>query len=108
MGATATLETERRPRQPPAPKAVQLRQAGGQLALAMQPAELCAVFGVADPGVATHLLGQLLGVLHTDATAPVDAALINQALALVHGIGPADATEAMIAVMAVAAQHAAM
>lgn len=92
----------------PAPKVPQPEQTGAQIALAIQPVELCKVFGVSDPDIAAHLLSQVLGVLHPDTAAPVDPALVNQALALVQAIGPSDATEAMLAVMAVAAQHAAM
>jgi hypothetical protein len=84
------------------------QQNGAQVALTIQPLELCAVFGVADPDVAAHLLSQLLGVLHPDTSEPVDQALINQALALVQNLGPTDATEAMLVVMLVAAEHAAM
>ncbi len=96
------------PKRASAPKVAQLRQTGAQVALAISPAELCAAFGVTDPDAATRLLSQLLGVLHPDTSQPVDPALINQALALVQGIGPADATEAMLAVMLVGAEFAAM
>jgi hypothetical protein len=92
----------------PAARVAQARKAGAEVAVSIEPAKLAAVFGVADPDVAAQLLGQLLGVLHPDFAEPVDPLLIDQALALIRDIGPADATEAMIAVMAVAAQHAAM
>jgi hypothetical protein len=54
------------------------------------------------------LLSQLLGVLHPDPSKPVDSELVSEALALVQGIGPTDAGEAMLAVMLVAAQYAAL
>ena len=90
------------------PKVAQPRQKGAEVALAIGPADLCAVFGVTDPDVAARLLSQLLGVLHPDTSSPIDQGLINQSLALVRDIGPTDATEAMLAVMLVAAEHAAM
>ena len=92
----------------PAPTAALPRQDGTRVALAIQPSELCAVFGVTDPDVATRLLSQLLGVLQPDTSEPVDPVLINQALALVHDVGPADAMEAMLAIMLVSAEYAAM
>ena len=76
--------------------------------LAIEPSELCAVFGVKDPEVAAHLLSQLVGVLHPNTEEPVDPAVINRALAMVQDIGPTDATEAMLAVMSIAAQYFAM
>jgi hypothetical protein len=105
---SANVSTIERPsnRAPP-PKVVQPRQTGAQVVLAIPPSELCAVFGGVDPDVAARLLSQLLGVLHPDSSQPVDPALINEALALVQGIGPTDAAEAMIAVMLVAAEYAA-
>jgi hypothetical protein len=91
-----------------AQKVAHVRQADTQVTLAIQPSELCAVFGVADPDVASHLLSQLVGVLHPDTSEPVDPALIDRALALVQHMGPTDATEAMLAVMIVAAEYSAM
>ena len=76
--------------------------------IAPDPADLCAVFGVTDPDVAARLRRQLLGVLRPEASEPVDPGLINLALAVVKDIGPTDATEALLAVMLVAAEFAAM
>jgi hypothetical protein len=92
----------------PAPKVAQPRQDGIHVALEIEPAELCAVFGVTDPDVAARLLSQLLGILHPDTSEPVDPGVINLALAVVKDIGPTDAMEAMLAVMLVAAEFAAM
>jgi hypothetical protein len=63
---------------------------------------------VGDADLATGLLGQLLGILQPDLGKSVDAATINQVLAKIQGVRPADALEAMFAVMLVAAQHAAL
>lgn len=81
-------------------------QAGAEIALAILPGDLCTTLGVTDPEVASRLLSQLLGVLRPDTAAPIDPALINEALALLRDIAPTDAVEAMLAVMLVAAQHA--
>jgi hypothetical protein len=61
-------------------RTTQPRQTSTQVALAIEPADLCTVFGVTDPDVATRLLSQLLAVLHPDTSQPVDQALINLAL----------------------------
>jgi hypothetical protein len=53
-------------------------------------------------------LGQIVSVLQPDPSKSIDTAAINQALALVEGINPTDALEAMTATMLVAAQHAAL
>jgi hypothetical protein len=74
----------------------------------LEPSEVRTIFGINNPSLAARLLSQLLGVLHPDPSKPVDSALVNEALALVQGIGPTDAGEAMLAVMLVAAQHAAL
>jgi len=76
--------------------------------LAIQQSELCGAFGVDDPIVAARMLSQLLGVLHPDSSKPIEPALVEEAVALVKLIGPTDATEAMLAVMMVAAECSAM
>ncbi len=77
------------------------------LTLPIAPTELCAVFGVKDPAVASRLLSQLVNVLHPDSSRPIDIATINQALELVRGIGPTGVLEALTATLLVATQHAA-
>jgi hypothetical protein len=102
------VSTIERPRnKASAPEVVRPRQDGIQVALAIQASELCAVFGVTDPDVATCLLSQLLGVLQPDSSEPVDPALINQALGFISGIGPKDTAEAMTATLMAASHHAA-
>jgi len=80
----------------------------GQLAVAIEPATLCNVFGVADPSVATRLLSQLLSVVQPDPHKPIDVATIDHVLTLIEGIRPADTLEAMTATMLIGAQHAAL
>jgi hypothetical protein len=87
---------------------VQLERTGSKVELAIEPYALARVFGVGDPDVATHLLNQMARVLHSDTTKPVDPATINRALALIESIGPANASEAMTAVMLACAEHAAV
>jgi hypothetical protein len=82
-------------------------QATGKVSVTIEPGALCAIFGVADPDVATRLLSQLVGVLQPDPAKPVDAAVVNQALAMIEGIGPTDTLEAMTATLLVCVQHAA-
>jgi hypothetical protein len=83
-------------------------QTTGKIAVDIDPAALCGVFGVADQDVATRLLSQLVSVLQPNPDKPVDAAVVNQALAVIEDIGPNDALEAITATMLLAAQHAAL
>ncbi len=83
-------------------------QTTGKIAVEIDPAALCDIFGVADPDVATRLLSQLVGVLQPDSGKPVDAAVVNQALAMVEGIGPNDMLEATTATLLVCVHHAAL
>jgi hypothetical protein len=83
-------------------------QANGKVAVTIEPGALCAAFGVADADVATLLLSKLVGVLQPDPGKPMDAAVVNQALAMIEGIGPSDTLEAMTATMLVCVQHAAL
>jgi len=85
-----------------------VEQRGGQLAVAIEPATLCNLFGVSGPCVATRLLSQVIGVIQPDPHEPVDAATVDQALSLIEGVSPTDTLEAMTATMLVAAQHAAL
>jgi hypothetical protein len=85
-----------------------IEQANGKVAVTIEPSALCAIFGVDDVNVGTRLLSQLVSVLQPDPDKPVDAAVVNQALAMVEGIGPNDMLEAMTATMLVAAHHAAL
>ncbi len=81
---------------------------GRQTTATVDPAQACAIFGVDDPELAARLLSQLVSVLQPDPNRPVEAAVINQALALVRSMGPVDVMEAMTATMLVAAEHAAL
>lgn len=72
------------------------------------PANAAAIFGTADKAATEALLVHLLNVIHTDASKPVAAVTVDQALALLAGIGPQDATEGLLAVQMVAAHVAAM
>ena len=87
-------------------KVARVEQTGSKIAVAIEPAVLRAVFGGADIDVATRLLSQLVGVLNPDK--PVDAAVVNQALAMIEGFRPNDALEAMTAALLVCVQHAAL
>jgi len=87
---------------------VQPERTGSKVELAIEPGALAGIFGVNDTDVATHLLNQLVRVLHPDPSKPINPETINLALGLIEGIAPKDALEAMIAVLIVGAQHAAM
>ncbi len=67
---------------PDLPKVVRAERVGGEIALAIDPEALCAVLGVDNPNVANRLLSQLVNVIQPDPRKPVDAASIDQALAL--------------------------
>lgn len=88
-------------------RVVQAEQTAGKIVVTIEPTALCATFGVDDPGMAARLLSQLTSVLQPDPAKPVDAAAINQALAVIDGIRPTDALEAMTVTLLVGAQHAA-
>jgi hypothetical protein len=103
----AMTEIESPPIKAPTPKVAHPRYINEQVALEIEPSDLCAVFGVTDPAVAARLLSQLLGVLQPDTSEAFDQALINQALGFIRGIGPKDTTEAMTATLMAAAHHAA-
>jgi hypothetical protein len=45
-------------------RAVQAEQVKGEIALAIDPDALCAVFGIDEPSVAARLLSQLVNVIH--------------------------------------------
>ena len=92
---------------PRPPRVERTRRIGGQIAVTIEPHALCDIFGVEDADLATGLLRQLLGFLQPDPKKPIDPASINQALAAIQGIRPAGAVEAILAVLLVAAQHAA-
>lgn len=64
-------------------------------------------FGTDDASVREMLAAQLVAMLKNPAT-PIDEAVVEQALALITGIGPRDVTEAMLAVQMVAAHQTAM
>lgn len=65
-------------------------------------------FGTDDPDIRTVLFNQLINMAHTDMSKPVDQFTLDRALALMVGIEPRDAVEAMLAVQMVAVQIAAM
>jgi hypothetical protein len=71
-------------------------------------AAFLAAFGTSDDVVAEALCGELLNCLHTEPGKPVDSATANLALALMHGIGPKDTVEGMLACQMVVAHVAAM
>jgi hypothetical protein len=89
-------------------KVARAEQTGSKIAVTIEPAALCATFGVADVDVAARLLSQLVSVLQPDPCKPVDAAGINQALAVIEGIKPNDTLEAMTATLLVCVHHAAL
>jgi hypothetical protein len=85
-----------------------IEQAGSEVRLSIEPAALAAVFGIDDPDLASRLLGQLVNVVQFDPGRPIDGATISLVIAMVRGIGPSNAIEAMMATMLVAAQYAAL
>ncbi|MBM3775519.1 MAG: hypothetical protein FJW37_10190 [Acidobacteria bacterium] len=64
-------------------------------------------FGTNDEAVRTVLFNQLLNLVHTDASKPIDQGVLDRALALMVGIAPRDAVEGMLAVQMVGAHIAA-
>ena len=85
-----------------------MEQAGSEIRLNIDHAALAAVFGVDDPNIASRLLGQLINLVQPESGKPIDPPTINPLIAIVQGIAPGNALEAMIATMLVAAQHAAL
>jgi hypothetical protein len=67
-----------------------------------------AAFGTIDEVVAEALFGQLLSGLHTEPHKPIDPAIANLALALMHEISPKDVVEAMVGSQMILAHVAAM
>lgn len=88
-------------------KETPVEQSARKVAIALEPDVLCKMFGVPDARVATRLLSQLVDILRPNPDKHVDAEVINQALALIVGIKPADTIEAMTATLLVGAQHTA-
>jgi hypothetical protein len=108
-----TAEPRRsQPSKPPKPPKVRIRGAAeGRLSVEVvtSGASPAATFGTADPDAINALLGQLVSVVCPGNTAkPPDEHAINSVLALLHGIGPTDAVEGMLATQLVVAQHGAM
>lgn len=89
------------------PKVSVANRVSVQVPLAIEPAGVCEVFGVEDAHLAMGLLRQLLGFMHADPNKAMDAATINEALALVAGVNPSGPVEAMTASMLVGAYRAA-
>jgi hypothetical protein len=83
------------------------KQTASQVALAIEPTEISAIFGVEDPELAATLLRQLLSFLHVDPAKVLDVSTVDEALAQIKGIGPNGAIEAMTATMLVGAYRAA-
>ena len=71
-------------------------------------AAFLAAFATTSSTVAEALFGQLLNGLHTEPGKPVDSAIANLALALMHEIGPKDVVEAMLATEMIVAHFAVM
>jgi hypothetical protein len=92
----------------PLQRVSRVQQGAGQLAVAIEPAIVSAVFGVDDPNLAMRLLSQLVGFVQPDPSKPVEAALIDQMLTLIEGINPRGMLEAMTATMLVGTQHVAL
>ena len=69
-------------------------------------AAFLAAFATTSSTVAEALFGQLLNGLHTEPGKPVDSAVANLALALMHEIGPKDVVEAMLAIEMIVAHFA--
>ena len=63
-------------------RAVHAERVRGEIALAIDPDALCAVFGIDAPSVAARLLSQLVNVIQSDPVKLADAALMDQVLAL--------------------------
>ena len=93
---------------PTSPEGQRSERRGNNFELTIEPTTLCQMFGVRDPEVATRLLNQLISVLHSDPTKPIDGATIRHTLGLIEGLRPSDTLEAMTATMLVAAQHASL
>jgi hypothetical protein len=113
----ATFDAERSMSPSPPPR-VEVKGIGAGYAIEPAPDEaenldgfrtgFLAAFGTADDVVAEALFGQLLNVLQTEPGKPVDSAIANLALALMHEIGPKDVVEAMLACQMIAGHVAAM
>lgn len=71
-------------------------------------ASVSATFGTADADAVNAMLSQLISVVCPGKGTPPDENAINALLALLHGIGPDDTVEGMLAAQLVACQHAAM
>jgi hypothetical protein len=63
-------------------------------------------FGTTEPAIANALLSQLVSVLHTDPSQPLDPDTANLALGLLHRMAPRDEIEAMLCVQMVVAHFA--
>jgi hypothetical protein len=92
----------------PLQRVSRVEQSAGQLAVAIEPEILSAVFGIDDPNLAMRLLSQLVGFVQPDPGKPVEAGLIDQMLTLIEGINPSGMLEAMTATMLVGTQHVAL
>lgn len=76
---------------------------------AVWQAALCDTFGTGDFSLANEMASQVMNAVHfKGASAPINQAEWNAAVAMIHGIGPRDPAEAMLAVQMVAAHHAAL
>lgn len=106
---------DRRESKPPAPQ-VKLTHEPGHPAqisadhpmLGMWGAAFQTAFGTTEPSFCDLMLNQLINATHQDRDGAVSEATVNAALAAVHGIGPKDETEGMLATQMVATHHLAM
>ena len=67
-----------------------------------------AAFGTPERSIAETFFQEILNVLHTDPTKPINAATANLVLALLHRIGPKDELEAMLVCQMIIAHLAVM
>jgi hypothetical protein len=93
---------------PNTPKMRLAKQTDSRIALAIEPAEICAIFGVQDAELAAAFLRQLLSFLHVDPAKELGVSTVHEAVALIAGISPNGTIEAMTATMLVGAYRAAI
>jgi hypothetical protein len=84
------------------------KQTDSRIVLAMEPAEICAIFGVEDAGLGAAFLRQLLSFLHVEPAKELDVSTVDEVLALIASISPKGPIEAMTATMLIGAYRAAV
>lgn len=70
--------------------------------------QMAETFGVTEAILADRLFNQVLNATHAGGNEPVNQDVVNAAVAAVHGIGPRDTVEGMLAAQMVATHQAAM